>query len=196
MTPTPSPEKSEIQKEIEDEALTRNEEIRNLNQRIERLEQTTGKRTPNYDSYDKRSSIKSSENRPHLFPSSISEIGNQYTNNLTNHELHKMKSILKKDHSQKNRTVLDEPLGDILDKTINFLTYSFDTFEKKIYQAELMEDLDEEEEEDRSLLNTMKIYAMAFVLFCKEDENIIYIGFLMIFLSIIIYFTNIITIGG
>ena len=191
--PTPSPEESEIEKEIEDEALTRNEEIRNLNERIERLEQTTGDRTPNYGSYDKRSSFNQSENRPQLFPSSISKMGNKYTDHLSNHELHKIKSILEKDHSQKNITVLDEPLGNILDKTINFLTYSFDTFEKKIYKAELMEDLDEEE--DRSILNTVKVYAMAFVLFCKEEENIIYIGFLMIFLSIIIYFTNIITAG-
>ena len=102
-----------------------------------------------------------------------------------------MKSIHEKDHRRKPHSILDESLGEILDKTINFLVYSYDGYTKKIYEAELMEDL---HGEDRGYYNRFKIHLLAVVLFARDDRNIIYIGFLMIFLSIIIYFINIITI--
>ena len=40
----------------------------------------------------------------------------------------------------------------------------------------------------------LKVHLIAMILFIRDDRNIVYIGFLMIFFSIIIYFINIITI--
>ena len=134
----------------------------------------------------------SAETRPQLSSAGLKEY-NRHVTHLSNHELHQVKSIHEKDHRKPIRTILDEPLGVILDNTINFLVYSIDSFHTKIYEAELMEDI---HGEDKGFYNTMKIYLIASVLFFKDDRNIIYIGILMIFLSIIIYFTNIITTSG
>ena len=81
-------------------------------------------------------------------------------------------------------------MGNVLDNTINFLVYSFDNFHKKIYEAELMEN-----NKDNSLINKIKINIIAFVLFIRDEQNCIYFGIFLVFISIIIYFINIITIN-
>ena len=101
-----------------------------------------------------------------------------------------MKSLHEKDHRREVRTVLDEPLGDILDKTINFLVHSIDSYTEKIYEAELMSEV---HSEDKGYYTRFRVHLMAMVLFVRDDKNILYIGFFMIFISIIIYFINIIT---
>mgnify|MGYP003682401455 FL=1 len=131
----------------------------------------------------------SMETRPQLSSSELKK-NNDHMTHLSNHELHQINSIYEKDHRRPIRTILDEPLGNILDNTINFLVYSFDNFNKKIYEAELMED-----GKDESSINKMKIYLIAFILFIRDEQNIIYFGIFMVFISIIIYFINIITIN-
>ena len=106
--------------------------------------------------------------------------------------MQQVKSYHDKDHKKKITTILDEPLGKILDHTINFLTYSFDSFSKKIYEAELMEDI---HSTDKNTWNNLKVLALASILFIRDEQNIIYIGIIMVFLSLIIYFINIITFG-
>ena len=44
------------------------------------------------------------------------------------------------------------------------------------------------------MTSRFKVHLIAMILFIRDDRNIVYIGFLMIFFSIIIYFINIITI--
>ena len=132
----------------------------------------------------------SMETRPQLSSADLGQFNNHVTH-LSNHELHRVKSMYEKDHKKEIRTILDEPLGVILDKTLNFLVYSFDEYQKKIYEAELMEKINAD---DTSSYSRMKVYLIAMILFFRDDRNIIYIGFIMIFLSILIYFINIITI--
>ena len=132
----------------------------------------------------------SMETRPQLNQAGLKD-QNKHISHLSNHELHQIKSVNEKDHSRKIQTVLDEPLGLFLDKTINFLTYSIDDFHLKIYEAELMENIGSE---DKGMYNTLKIYTVAMILFIRDKENILYIGCLMIFLSIIIYFISIVSI--
>ena len=48
---------------------------------------------------------------------------------------------------------------------------------------------------DKNTWNNLKVLTMATILFIRDEQNIIYIGIIMIFLSIIIYFINIITFG-
>ena len=131
----------------------------------------------------------SMETRPQLSQAGLKD-QNKHISHLSNHELHQIKSMHEKDHSRKIQTVLDEPLGLFLDKTINFLTYSIDDFHLKIYEAELMENISSG---DKGFYNTLKVYTIAMILFIRDKENILYIGCLMIFLSIIIYFISIIT---
>ena len=69
----------------------------------------------------------SMETRPQLSSSELKK-NNDHMTHLSNHELHQINSIYEKDHRRPIRTILDEPLGNILDNTINFLVYSFDNF--------------------------------------------------------------------
>ena len=109
---------------------------------------------------------------------------------LSNHELHQIKKLHEKDHKQEPKTVLDESLGDIMNKCINFLTYSFDGYTKAYYQAEVMEDTYDNE---KTMYESIKVHLIALTLFFRDDGNILYIGILLVFLSIIIYLVNITT---
>lgn len=117
-------------------------------------------------------------------------IHNQHFKDLTNHELHQVKKIHEKDHTKKPKTILDEPLGSIMDKLVNFLTYSFDGYTKAYYEAETMEDAYDNE---KSTYQMIKVHLIAIILFMRSDQNILYIGILLVLLSIIIYLVNITT---
>ena len=131
----------------------------------------------------------SSETRPQMSASGLSQ-HNKHLSQLSNHELHQMKSIYEKDHKKETKTIFDGSLANILDKTLNFLVYSIDSYTEKIYESELMNKVSST---DKDYSTRFRIHLMAMILFIKEDENIIYIGLLLVFLSIIIYFINIIT---
>jgi hypothetical protein len=176
----------------QDQDFTRMEE--RLMGRIKNLEQMIQGDTVEDEDYDLVRPYDrdiSAETRPQMSAAGLSQ-HNKHLSQLSNHELHQMKSLHQKDHRKEVRTVLDEPLGDILDKTINFLVHSIDSYTGKIYESELMTKV---HSEDKGYYTRFKVHLMAMVLFIRDDQNIIYIGFFMIFLSIIIYFINIITIA-
>ena len=77
-----------------------------------------------------------------------------------------------------------------MNKCVNFLTYSFDGYTKAYYEAEIMEDV---YDNDKTMYESIKVHLIAFTLFFRDDENILYIGILLVFLSIIIYLVNITT---
>jgi hypothetical protein len=129
------------------------------------------------------------ENRPQMSAAGL-EINNKDFQDLSNHELHQIKKMHEKDHQIKPRTVLDESLGDIMNKLVNFLTFSFDGYTKALYEAEIMEDVYDDE---KSTYESIKVHLIAITLFMRDDENILYIGILLVFLSIIIYLVNITT---
>ena len=174
----------------QDQDFTRMEE--RLMGRIKNLEQMIQGDTIEDEEYDLVRPYDrdiSAETRPQMSAAGLSQ-HNKHLSRLSNHELHQMKSLHEKDHRKEVKTVLDEPLGDILDKTINFLVHSIDSYTEKIYEAELMTKV---HSEDKGYYTRLKVHLMAMILFIRDDQNIIYIGFFMIFLSIIIYFINIIT---
>tara|TARA_B100000749_G_C18298295_1_gene411420 strand:+ start:99 stop:701 length:603 start_codon:yes stop_codon:yes gene_type:complete len=129
------------------------------------------------------------EQRPQMSSAGL-ETNNKHFRDLSNHELHQIKKLHEKDHKQEPRTVLDESLGEIMNKCINFLTYSFDGYTKAYYQAEIMEDIYDDE---KTMYESIKVHLIALTLFFRDDGNILYIGILLVFLSIIIYLVNITT---
>jgi len=202
-----SPLRRSIDREVEREVMGeiggitegRNQEFSRLEERlmgrIKNLEQMVQSNMINKNSdkdYDLVQPYESGsiENRPQMTPAGLSD-SNDHITHLSNHELHQMKNIYEKDHRRKPITILDESLGDILDKTINFLVYSYEGYTNKLYEAELMEDVKGYE---GGYYKRFKVHLIAMILFIRDDRNIVYIGFLMIFFSIIIYFINIITI--
>jgi len=181
-----------------DLTAARDEQFRSLeermNSKIKKIEQIVGNAEYDDEEIDLIQPYErdiSAETRPQLSSAGLSE-SNKHLTHLSNHELQQVKSYHDKDHKKKITTILDEPLGKILDHTINFLTYSFDSFSKKIYEAELMEDI---HSTDKNTWNNLKVLALASILFIRDEQNIIYIGIIMVFLSLIIYFINIITFG-
>jgi len=179
----------------QDQAFTNLE--RKLMGRIESVEQIMkmnmiNNNSNNDDEYDLVKPFElniSAETRPQMSAAGLSE-HNRHGSHLSNHELHQIKSIHEKDHRKEPHSIMDESMGEVLDKTINFLLHSQDGYTKKIYEAELMEDI---HGGDVGYYDRFKIHLIAMVLFIRDDRNIIYIGFLMVFISIIIYFINIIT---
>lgn len=129
------------------------------------------------------------ETRPQMSSAGLEEIAT-HSKDLSNHELHQIKKIHEKDHMIKSKTILDESLGDIMNKLVNFLTYSFDGYTKAYYEAEVMEDV---YDNDKSTYQMIKVHLIAIVLFMRKDQNILYIGILLVLLSIIIYLVNITT---
>lgn len=189
---------NEIESQIMGIRSGQNQEFTNLEERlmgrIKNLEQMVQSNMINKNSdkdynlvqpYNDSDTIK---DKPKLTPLNISD---EYISHLSNHELHQIDNIYEKEYNREPITILDEPLGDILDKTINFLVYSYEGYTKKLYEAELMEDVKGSE---MGYYKRIKVHLIAMVLFIRDDRNITYIGFFMIFLSIIIYFINIITI--
>tara|TARA_B100001063_G_scaffold243558_1_gene274490 strand:- start:883 stop:1491 length:609 start_codon:yes stop_codon:yes gene_type:complete len=129
------------------------------------------------------------ENRPQMSSAGLS-MNNKHFRDLSNHELHKIKKMHEKDHSLKPKTILDESLGDIMNKLVNFLTFSFDGYTKAYYAAEVMENVYDDE---KNMYQRIKVHLIAIILFMREDQNILYIGILLVFLSMIIYLVNITT---
>jgi len=128
------------------------------------------------------------DQRPQMSAASLG-INNKHFKDLSNHELHQIKKIHEEDHQIKPITILDESMGEIMNKCVNFLTFSFDGYTKALYEAEIMEDV----YDDKSVYETIKVHLIAITLFIRDDENILYIGILLVFLSIIIYLVNITT---
>ena len=185
--------KIELSNSLRDELENENDDLRT---QIVELRQALQMNMPHHEEEDNMDILIdshmrdiTSENRPQMSSAGL-EINNKHFKDLSNHELHQIKKIHEKDHKKIKRTILDEDLGTIMDKCINFLTYSFDGYSKAFYEAEIMEDV---YDEDKSTYEKIKIYLIAFVLFIKDDENILYIGILLVFLSIIIYLVNITT---
>ena len=116
---------------------------------------------------------------------------NDYLQELSLHEYQKVQNILEKDHSRKNQTIMDQPLGETMDKTVNFMANSIDKFYQKYYEAKLMDTTTQEE--DQGFIYKAKIYFLTLVLFARDEENIIYLGILCIIISIIMLFFNITT---
>ena len=129
------------------------------------------------------------ENRPQMSAAGLS-VNNKHFRDLSNHELHKIKKMHMKEHSVKPKTILDESLGDIMNKLVNFLTFSFEGYTKAVYDAEVMEDV---YDDDKSIYQNIKVHLIAIILFMREDQNILYIGILLVFISMVMYLMNITT---
>ena len=179
---------------IRESLRTENEDLRS---QILELRQALQMNMPHHDEEEDNMDILvndhmrdiTSENRPQMSSAGLS-INNKHFRDLSNHELHKIKKMHMKDHSVKPRTVLDESLGDIMNKLVNFLTFSFDGYTKALYDAEVMEDV---YDDDKSMYQSIKVHLIAIILFMRDDQNILYIGVLLIFISMIMYLMNITT---
>jgi len=118
-------------------------------------------------------------------------IGADMNPNYRDNEIDAVKEI-RKEHVGKPKTVLDETLGDIMDNTLSFMTYSGDKYMKSVYKAEDALSLYKGEGELTWKEDVSK-HVMAVSLFCRNSDNAIYLGIILIFVSLIIYFLSIVS---
>ena len=109
--------------------------------------------------------------------------------NLSLLEKQKIDNLVKQEYSIKEKTILDESLGDVLDKTFNFMGNFFREYKEKYDYADALLNIDVNDINKPS--NVILLHLTAFSLMIRESDNIIYIGILFVILSIIIYFFNI-----
>lgn len=120
-------------------------------------------------------------------PQMALDLRNAYS--LTMEEKVKIDNIVKEEYSKQNRTILDEPLGDILDKTFNFYGNFFMDYKERYDYADALLNIDVGDVNKPG--NFIILHLTTISLLIRDSDNIIYIGILFIILSIIIYFFNI-----
>ena len=111
---------------------------------------------------------------------------------LQGYELESEKRITK-EYSNDTPTIMDETLGDIMKNTLNFIKHSGDNYMKQVYAIDAMETKKEGDKggKDTSVLNNK--YLMGFAMFCMDGTNAIYLGIVLLFVSLIIYFMSIVS---
>lgn len=170
-----------------------NKDYTKLNSKISQLENLIEKTIPSglEDNSDLiiNSELKNinHENRP---IDSSNSVFNKNFKDLNNHDLHRIKNFMNEEKNTKNKTILDQTLGETMNKTVNFISLSNEGYMKALYKAETMEDV---YDNDKTIYQTIKVHLIAILLFIREDKNIIYIGIILIFFSMILYFMNITT---
>ena len=107
---------------------------------------------------------------------------------LNSHEFSKMNRIIDEHYDKKQETILDKPFGEVINNTVNFFGNSFDIYQTKLIEAEFTRKLYNTEHEN---LNTIQKHLIAISLFIRDEDNVIYLGIIMIILSVLICFCNI-----
>jgi hypothetical protein len=103
-------------------------------------------------------------------------------------EYAKMNRILEKDYNQTQLSILDKPLGDILNETVNFFGNSFDRYSDKYREATFSRPL---YETDNTHLHKFQLHLIATSLYMRDDDTVVYLGIILIILSFLICFINI-----
>ena len=96
--------------------------------------------------------------------------------------------IIDQDNSKKQATILDKPFGEVINNTVNFFGNSFDIYQTKLIEAEFTRKIYDTE---HPYLNDLQKHLVATVLFIRDEDNAIYLGIIMIILSVLICFFNI-----
>jgi hypothetical protein len=109
---------------------------------------------------------------------------------LSNNELVSTDEITTQ-YKRKKKTIMDEPLHTIIDKTLNFMVYSVDDYSQALDEVSLQLPKDSL----KGMSGSVKLHLYSFMRFCQISDNLIYIGILCVILSIIIYFLNITVLG-
>lgn len=104
-------------------------------------------------------------------------------------------NIKKKYKNENNKTILDEKLGDILEKTTETVANFWDDYKIKMLESkyELETNNAEFKEEDRDKFShTLNIHAIGLFNYLRDNDNIIYLGIFIVFIAVLLYIFNII----
>ena len=104
-------------------------------------------------------------------------------------------NIKKKIVNENQKTILDEKLGDILEKTSETVSNFLSDYKVKMLESkyELETNNTNLKEEDKSKIShILNIHVMGLFNYLKDNDNIIYLGIFIVFISVLLYILNII----
>lgn len=125
------------------------------------------------------------DNRPQ-----IARTIDRFNKDLTNSEISYINKIYHKNNKTEKKTIMDLTISEIMNNTANYFNELPNEYSNKIYDTEL--NYNDISSENRRFFDTLKIYIIAFVRYTTESDNIIYLGIILIIISIILYFISII----
>ena len=138
---------------------------------------------------DKVNQFNSNENRPQI----SFEVDQHSDDKLLkeNEEINVKKKIVK----ENQKTILDEKLGDILEKTSETVANFWDDYKVKMLETKY--DLETNntnfKKEDKSKMShILNIHVMGLFNYLRDNDNIIYLGIFIVFISVLLYIFNII----
>tara|TARA_Y100001980_G_C14555862_1_gene345467 strand:- start:7078 stop:7539 length:462 start_codon:yes stop_codon:yes gene_type:complete len=138
---------------------------------------------------DKVNQFNSNENRPQI----SFEVDQHSDDKLLkeNEEINVKKKIVK----ENQKTILDEKLGDILEKTSETVANFWDDYKVKMLETkyELETNNTNFKKEDKSKMShILNIHVMGLFNYLRDNDNIIYLGIFIVFISVLLYIFNII----
>ena len=104
-------------------------------------------------------------------------------------------NVKKKIINENQKTILDEKLGDILEKTSETVANFWDDYKVKMLESkyELETNNTNLKEEDKSKIShILNIHVMGLFNYLRDNDNIIYLGIFIVFISVLLYIFNII----
>jgi len=123
-----------------------------------------------------------------IIPQIAGDPNNEYINDLSNHEIDVIyENYYEKELLKKKKNILDMSLNEIIHNTINFIDNFQSDYSSKVYEYEYENITDKK--------NNIIKYLTAFGLYIRENDNIIYLGIILIILSFIIYLFSISTLA-
>lgn len=116
------------------------------------------------------------------------EIAGEYNNELSHHDIDLIyDKLYRKELYKSKKNIFDLTLNEIIEKTIGFLDHFQSDYSTKLYEVEMIE------KDDSIKKNIIMKYFTAFGLYIRENDNVIYLGIVLVILSFIIYFFSIST---
>lgn len=98
------------------------------------------------------------------------------------------RNLVKKEEPKKGPTILDLKLEEIIENLVGVVANFQKDYIYKLYEVDLEFKLDNK---DNNFYSNLKKYLLAFMLYMGDKDNMLYIGILLIIISIILYFFNI-----
>ena len=106
---------------------------------------------------------------------------------LNRTEYQKMNRIIQQEYDVKQATILDQTLGQIINNTVNFFGNSMNLYHDKYLEAEFGQKIYKTE---YTTMDKLQTHLIATSLFVRDSDNIIYLGIIMILLSVLMTFFN------
>ena len=98
--------------------------------------------------------------------------------------------ILRDDKKKENYTIMNMTLNQIVENTVNLAASFSSEYKKHYYNVSSNYKLYNQK---GTFITTIMHYLLAFINYLGDKDNILYVGIILCFISIIIYFFNIST---